>query len=360
MPSEEYALQTFARFVKLSHVCAGVYIWEFFTTLDFEWEVYTGRRPWRWSFIVYVTARVLALICFVISLVGLNLDREFNCNAWLRFVLFTAWFAASSASLLLVLRGVAIWGRDIRIVILTGLFWLVNLGGAIYALTRGHVVWSPPLKACAISGTKEFTLSLTINFMEDFVLLSVMFFGVLHKRNATHLWNMLYFQALFWILAATFTELPSVALGLIDINGESTQSVLEVLFNRVLYPTDSWNMMFNTRICTLVTLLLIRRSFTLFQARDVDDFGVSDQNSNAMRRGRQPRGMHASPRPGGRDVQVTVTKTIEFDVELRPGSGSRALPGMAADVERAYSPPLTEEEQQIRTLELQMKHDLEI
>jgi hypothetical protein len=95
-----------------------------------------------------------------------------------------------------------------------------------------------------------------------------MFFGVLHKRNATHLWNMLYFQALFWILAATFTELPSVvclfvrnaaecpfhslrfitqALGLIDINGESTQSVLEVLFNRVLYPTDSWNMVSNTR-----------------------------------------------------------------------------------------------------------------
>lgn len=49
-----------------------------------------------------------------------------------------------------------------------------------------------------------------INFIEDFVLLVVMFFGVLHKRNATHLWNMLYFQGLFWILAATMTELPSV------------------------------------------------------------------------------------------------------------------------------------------------------
>jgi len=136
MPSEEYELQTLARFVKLLHVCAGVYIWEFVTTLDFEWEVYTGRRPWRWSFIVYVTTRVLALLCFIISLVGFNLEREFSCNAWLRIVLFTAWFAASSASLLLVLRGVAIWGRDIRIVILTGSFWLVNLAGALYALTR--------------------------------------------------------------------------------------------------------------------------------------------------------------------------------------------------------------------------------
>jgi len=49
-----------------------------------------------------------------------------------------------------------------------------------------------------------------INFLEDSVLLAIMIFGVLHKRNATHLWSMLYFQALFWILAATMTELPSV------------------------------------------------------------------------------------------------------------------------------------------------------
>ena len=77
-----------------------------------------------------------------------------------------------------------------------------------------------------------------------------MFFGVLHKRNATRLWNMLYFQALFWILAATFTELPSVvclfvsdaaecpsfhslrfipqAMGSKNINGESIQSVFEM------------------------------------------------------------------------------------------------------------------------------------
>jgi hypothetical protein len=80
-----------------------------------------------------------------------------------------------------------------------------------------------------------------------------------------------------------------------------------------------------------------------------------------VRRGRQPRGMQAPPRPAsGRDVQVTVTKTIEFDVELRLGSGHRASPGRIADECEDYSSPLTEEEQQIRTLELQMKHDLEL
>jgi len=37
-----------------------------------------------------------------------------------------------------------------------------------------------------------------------------MFGGVLQKKNATHLWRMLYFQSIFWILTAISTEVPSV------------------------------------------------------------------------------------------------------------------------------------------------------
>jgi hypothetical protein len=37
-----------------------------------------------------------------------------------------------------------------------------------------------------------------------------MFSGVLQKKNATHLWRMLYFQSVFWILTAISTEVPSV------------------------------------------------------------------------------------------------------------------------------------------------------
>jgi len=54
--------------------------WEFITTLNFEWEVYTGKRPFNWSFIVYVTARILALICIVLSLVVFNVTRHLDCD----------------------------------------------------------------------------------------------------------------------------------------------------------------------------------------------------------------------------------------------------------------------------------------
>jgi hypothetical protein len=42
----------------------------------------------------------------------------------------------------------------------------------------------------------------------DLSLLGIMFAGVLHKKNATRLWRMLYFQGIFWIMTAIATEVP--------------------------------------------------------------------------------------------------------------------------------------------------------
>ena len=75
---------------------------------------------------------------------------------------------------------------------------------------QAHAVWSPAAHACVISGSNVFRWSLLVNIFVDLSLLSIMFVGVLQKKNATHLWRMLYFQGIFWILTATATEVPSV------------------------------------------------------------------------------------------------------------------------------------------------------
>jgi hypothetical protein len=106
------------------------YRWEFVTTLDFEWEVFTGRRPWKWSFAVYLTARILALCSVVLNFIGFDLTTQFDCNvsnssevppfgtdephpaqAWFRLVLVSSWFAVAVASFLLALRGRVIHSR---------------------------------------------------------------------------------------------------------------------------------------------------------------------------------------------------------------------------------------------------------
>jgi hypothetical protein len=71
-------------------------------------------------------------------------------------------------------------------------------------------------------------------------------------------------------------------------------------------------------------------------------------------------GMQALQRPC-REVQVAVTKTIEFDVEVHMGNGREASPSNAVDEDiDDYYPVLTEEQHQIQKLEVRMKHDLEI
>lgn len=63
----------------------------------------------------------------------------------------------------------------------------------------------------------------------------------------------------------------------------------------------------------------------------------------------------------GRDVQVTITKTIEFDVELHLRGDAPASPSSRIDEEsRIDSAELSKEDQRIRSLELQMWPGFEI
>jgi hypothetical protein len=75
---------------------------------------------------------------------------------------------------------------------------------------QGHATWSPPAKTCVITGTDAFRWSILTNLLVDLSLLYIMFVGVLRKKNATHLWRILYFQSIFWILTAIVTEVPCV------------------------------------------------------------------------------------------------------------------------------------------------------
>ncbi|KAI0248736.1 hypothetical protein BJV78DRAFT_1233019 [Lactifluus subvellereus] len=333
--SPEYVLESYGFFLKAFHAFAGLYIWEYITSLHFEWEVYTGKRPWRWSFIWYIAARVLTLGAFIGALVGFNLTTEFHCNVWFRSCLAMGWLAAATSSFLLVLRGVAIWGRDPRIVVITGTFWLANLAGSFYAITRAHTQWTPILKTCAITDTVEFRWSLTINFIEGVALLGIMVWGVLQKRSATQLWNVLYFQGVFWVLIAIMAKLPTIAMCFKNIN-------------------DPWNLMFQFPHLTLMVIASTRAYRDLVQC-----VHTNDQDSNPSRRRREVTWMRSASR-NERDVEITVNKTVAFDVELRLGKGAPATPSRMGDKESGSdTPEHKKEEQYIGNSGLQVKRGLE-
>ncbi|EIM84472.1 uncharacterized protein STEHIDRAFT_170158 [Stereum hirsutum FP-91666 SS1] len=211
--------------VKLVHIFCGIFIWEWINSLGFEWEVYTRKRPWRWSIGVYVACRYTALVAIIVDLVGFNLTERYNCEAWLRSLFVFSYTATSLASLLIVLRAVAIWARNKFVVGVTSVLWLVNVGFALYSITKSRIAWTNA--GCTIIGDarspRPSSLASLISLITSLTNLTIMFAGVLKQKNNTHatpLWRVLFLQGVVWIGAVAVAEVGGVLADWVAGGGE--------------------------------------------------------------------------------------------------------------------------------------------
>ncbi|KAH9177928.1 hypothetical protein EDB89DRAFT_1292643 [Lactarius sanguifluus] len=232
--------------LKLVHVLGGIYIWEWVSTVQFEWEVFTGQRRFRWSFVVYELCRTLCLASIITLIAGLNLAHHINCEAWFRALLVFSYFSIAFSSLLILLRGVAIWGRSLTVLVFTASVWLCNIGTSIYSIMQGSVVWVPVINTCLITQTQRFRWGITVNLITDVILLTVMFAGVLNKRSTTGLWRVLYIQGLSWILVAVLSKILPATLSWINID-------------------DGWNLMFQAPHMVIMVIMATRVYRDLFE-----------------------------------------------------------------------------------------------
>ncbi|KAH9003616.1 hypothetical protein EDB86DRAFT_2259957 [Lactarius hatsudake] len=232
--------------LKLAHVFGGIYVWEWVSTVQFEWEVLTGRRRFRWSFVAYELCRTLCLAAMITLITGLNLAHHINCEAWFRALLVFSYFSVAFSSLLILLRGVAIWGRSLTVLVFTASVWLCNIGTSIYSIKQGSVVWVPVINTCLITQTQRFRWGITVNLITDVILLTVMFAGVLNKRSTTGLWRVLYIQGLLWILVAVLSKILPATLSWINID-------------------DGWNLMFQAPHVVIMVIMATRVYRNLFE-----------------------------------------------------------------------------------------------
>ncbi|KAH9957072.1 hypothetical protein BGW80DRAFT_1384566 [Lactifluus volemus] len=47
-----------------------LFSWESFTTLDFEWSIIRGRRPYRWTIWNYSLTRISTLVHVILGLIA--------------------------------------------------------------------------------------------------------------------------------------------------------------------------------------------------------------------------------------------------------------------------------------------------
>ncbi|KAI0048049.1 hypothetical protein FA95DRAFT_1605583 [Auriscalpium vulgare] len=89
--------------IKLIHVSAGFYLWEYFSNLWYEWEFITRKRPYRWTLWLYSVTRFSALMDVILGLLAFNTQRPLDCELWLLFDFIFAYAAFALAGLLIVI-----------------------------------------------------------------------------------------------------------------------------------------------------------------------------------------------------------------------------------------------------------------
>ncbi|KAJ7108726.1 hypothetical protein C8R44DRAFT_636465 [Mycena epipterygia] len=215
-------------FVKFMHALLGVYAWEWFISLPFDWEVLTGRKQFRWPLIFYFANRYLLLAAFVGIIVALDSTTEINCQVIYTFNQFAGDAAVGLASINLSLRTLAIWGQSMWIkifltVVILG-HWSLILQGVLLKAS-----WNPQENTCVITGTNNTVLAATFTYSMCFDLLVFLLNAYklgIKRKGKSKLSKLIFKDGLIFFFIAFLANLLATVFMFLNLN-----SIMTVIFN---------------------------------------------------------------------------------------------------------------------------------
>ncbi|KAH9962056.1 hypothetical protein BGW80DRAFT_867955 [Lactifluus volemus] len=194
--------------IKINHAVAGIYIWEVVTTFRFELDILRGKRPFKWTIWLYLLMRYTALIVIILFLASAD-GAKISCGPFTMGSYVLAFISWGCASLIIVLRVIAIWNREKIPTFLAIALWLVGNALNIYTavVVKG---FSPIPGSCVILGLRKSLASAIGTTVIDLVLLMCMLIGLLRfvHNGARGIWHVLYQQCIIWIALACIAEVP--------------------------------------------------------------------------------------------------------------------------------------------------------
>ncbi|KZT01773.1 uncharacterized protein LAESUDRAFT_450191 [Laetiporus sulphureus 93-53] len=204
-------------FVKLSYVVDAIYLWEWVTNLGFDWRVLRDKITLPAA--AYLLCRFATLFVVITDIIIMNIITDVNCSALTHVVLVSSFIALAAASLIIVLRVVAIWFKNPYITVLAVTIFLVNVGCLIYGVAKGpRTQWDVAAKYCFEVEIGRGKINIVAAFASDTFLLILMIIGIWRNRGSGSLWELIWRQGVVWIASAMAAYIPLVVLICLDLN----------------------------------------------------------------------------------------------------------------------------------------------
>ncbi|KAF8887539.1 hypothetical protein BD779DRAFT_500497 [Infundibulicybe gibba] len=207
-------------FGNFMHALLGLYIWEWFTSLDFDWQYISGKKKFRWPLIFYFLNRYCLLFALIGIAIALNITTEINCQGLYTFNQLFGNAAIGLASINLSLRTMAVWSQRWYIVIpLVAVIlghWSLILHGVLLKAR-----WNPAIGNCEIIQTETQILSITFiySMVFDLLVLSLTAWKLLYPATGrSRLVTLIFTDGLIYFAIAFLANLIATIFMLLNLN----------------------------------------------------------------------------------------------------------------------------------------------
>jgi len=223
-----------------------MFLWDYLTTLWFEFYFTWGKLKLRWPLIPCFLTRYSAL-GFVIGCVLFQTPKQpLNCDALYLGGNLLGKVAIASASVNLLVRTVIIWSYRWYIVLILGLI----VSGEVMLICLGlknrnlFATWSDELQSCTVSfspGKSDLALFAPYALCVDCVIVSLTIIGLRKFGPKTNLANVLIRQGLSFFLLVVLPFQTIVTVTVYSNKSDASASTSSVLCGLIV-PTVSCHM----------------------------------------------------------------------------------------------------------------------
>ncbi|TFK46833.1 hypothetical protein OE88DRAFT_1637724 [Heliocybe sulcata] len=261
--------EAFARFM---HCLIGLYIWEFVTSLPFDWEFISGKKRFRWPMIFYFANRYFLLFALIGIAIVLNVTTPINCQALYTIIQCFGNASIGLASINLSIRTMAVWSQKwyivVPLVVVILGHWSMLLHGIL--LTAAYI----PGQGCAITNTNNTLLAATFIYSMcfDFSVLCLTAAKLAYPwTGRSALFKMIFSDGLIYFLVAFLANLIATIFMLLDLN-----AVMSIIAN------------VPAAIASTIVACRVVRRLTKFTQKGPEFFASSGAGSTLAFRGTRP------------------------------------------------------------------------
>jgi len=307
-------------FTKLNHALLGLYVYEWFISLGFEWDFIIGRKRFRWPLLFYFANRYLLLFALIGIAIALDTTSKIDCQALYTFNQLAGNAAVGLASINLSIRTMAVWSQNIYIVTFLVLLilghWSLILQGILLKAT-----WVDGV-GCVITETNNRILAATFIYSMcfDFSVLALNAYRLVGSNSRTtglagsRIAKMIFEDGLIFFIIAFLSNVVATVFMVRNLN-----QIMSVIFN------------VPAAIASTIVACRVVRRLTNFTNRAAEVYGATSSGSagpvnfrsnQGGQRGMTTVGSYKPSRVGVHVQMETFTQEDvidRHDIEAKPG-----------------------------------------